>query len=93
MPGQVIFNEGRMQAHRAFGTIMLPCAPTNLVISVKSEKASERLLYSSNAIEEFGFVFSDQPDKFWSESRMTLYKRMGFTTIYMPKVTLNAITA
>ena len=93
MPGHILLNEGRMQAHRAFGDIMLPCAPTNLVISVKSEKARERLLYSSNAIEGVGFGFFDQPDEFWSESRMNLYKRMGFTAIYMPSVTLDAITA
>ncbi|ARP64276.1 hypothetical protein A9K65_013470 [Mesorhizobium sp. WSM1497] len=84
MPGHMLLNEGKMNALRAFGDILIPCAPTNLVISVKSEAARERLLYSSNAIEGIGFGFFREPDEFWTESRMALYKRMGFTAIYMP---------
>ncbi len=84
MPGHVLLNEGRMNALRAFGDILIPCAPTNLVISVKSEAARERLLYSSNAIEGVGFGFFKEPQEFWTESRMALYKRMGFSAIYMP---------
>ena len=84
MPGHVLLNEGKMNALRAFGDILIPCAPTNLVISVKSEVARERLLYSSNAIEGIGFGFFKEPEEFWTESRMALYKRMGFSAIYMP---------
>jgi hypothetical protein len=84
MPGHVLMNQGRMNALRALGDIMIPCAPTNLVISVKSEAARERLLYSANSIEGIGFGFFNQPSEFWTVSRMSLFKRMGFSAIYMP---------
>jgi hypothetical protein len=87
MPGHIIMNEGRMQSLKAFGDILIPCAPTNLVISVKSEAARERLLYSSNSIEGVGFGFFNQPEEFWTSSRMALFKRMGFSAIYMPDAT------
>jgi hypothetical protein len=93
MPGHALLNEGGMNALRAFGDILIPCAPTNLVISVKSEAARERLLYSANSIEGVGFGFFNQPSEFWTVSRMTLYKRMGFSAIYMPDVTYDAIMA
>lgn len=93
MPGHVLLNEGKMQALKAFGDIMIPCAPTNLVISVKSEAARERLLYSSNSIEGIGFGFFKYPGEFWTPSRMNLYKRMGFSAIYMPDETHAAVMA
>lgn len=93
MPGHVLLNEGKMNDMRAFGDLLVPCAPTNLVISVKSEAARERLLYSSNAIEGIGFGFFNQPEEFWSVLRMKLYKRMGFSAIYLPSGTLNLISA
>lgn len=91
MPGHVLLNEGKMSALKAFGDILVPCAPTNLVISVKSEVARERLLYSSNAIEGVGFGFFKEPEEFWTDSRMALYKRMGFSVIYMPNATHQAV--
>jgi hypothetical protein len=87
MPGHVLLNEGRMQSLQALGDILVPCAPTNLVISVKSEVARERLLYSANSIEGVGFGFFKEPQEFWTASRMSLFKRMGFTAIYMPDKT------
>ena len=84
MPGHVLLNEGRLKSLQALGDILVPCAPTNLVISVKSEVARERLLYSANSIEGIGFGFFKEPQEFWTASRMSLYKRMGFTAIYMP---------
>lgn len=87
MPGHVLMNEGPMQSLQALGDILIPCAPTNLVISVKSEVARERLLYSANSIEGIGFGFFKEPQEFWTASRMSLYKRMGFTAIYMPDAT------
>lgn len=87
MPGHINMNKGRMRELKAFGDILIPCAPTNLIISVKSESARERLLYSANMIEGIGFGFFNQPDEFWSELRIKMYKRMGFTAIYMPDVT------
>lgn len=91
MPGHILLNEGKMNDMRAFGDLLIPCAPTNLVISVKSEAARERLLYSSNAIEGIGFGFFNQPEEFWSVLRMKLYKRMGFSAIYLPNGTLDHI--
>lgn len=91
MPGHIIMNEGKMSALKAFGDILIPCAPTNLVISVKSEAARERLLYSSNSIEGVGFGFFNQPEEFWTTSRMALFKRMGFSAIYMPDETHAAV--
>lgn len=91
MPGHVLMNEGRMQSLQALGDILVPCAPTNLVISVKSEAARERLLYSANSIEGVGFGFFKEPQEFWTASRMSLYKRMGFTAIYMPDHTFSLV--
>jgi hypothetical protein len=91
MPGHVLLNEGRMQSLQALGDILIPCAPTNLIISVKSEVARERLLYSANSIEGVGFGFFKEPQEFWTVSRMSLYKRMGFTAIYMPDSTHKAV--
>jgi hypothetical protein len=93
MPGHILLNEGKMNDMRAFGDLLVPCAPTNLVISVKSEAARERLLYSSNSIEGIGFGFFNQPEEFWSVLRMKLYKRMGFSAIYLPNETLDLINA
>lgn len=87
MPGHILINSGRMGILKALGDILIPCAPTNLVISVKSEAARERLLYSANSIEGIGFGFFSEAREFWTVSRMTLYKRMGFSAIYMPKKT------
>lgn len=87
MPGHVLLNEGKMSSLQALGDLLIPCAPTNLVISVKSEVARERLLYSANSIEGIGFGFFKEPEEFWTDSRMALYKRMGFTAIYMPAET------
>lgn len=91
MPGHVLLNEGKMSSLQALGDILIPCAPTNLIISVKSEVARERLLYSANSIEGIGFGFFKEPEEFWTSSRMSLYKRMGFTAIYMPSGTHLAV--
>jgi hypothetical protein len=91
MPGHINLNSGKMVEVKAFGDILVPCAPTNIVISVKSEAARERLLYSANMIEGVGFGFFNEPKEFWTASRMNLYKRMGFTAIYLPKETLMQI--
>lgn len=93
MPGHILLNEGRMASLKAFGDILIPCAPTNIVISVKSVAARERLLYSANSIEGIGFGFFNQPNEFWTVSRMALYKRMGFSAIYMPDDTHASVMA
>lgn len=84
MPGHILMNRGAMSRLKALGDILVPCAPTNLVISVKSEAARERLLYSANSIEGIGFGFFKHANEFWTTRRMSLFKRMGFTAIYMP---------
>ena len=83
-PGHALLNEGKFRRWKALGDILIPCSPTNLIISVKTQSARERLLYSSNSIEGIGFGFFDQPEEFWTVSRMTLFKRMGFSAIYLP---------
>ena len=93
MPGHILLNQGRMSSLQALGDLLIPCAPTNLVISVKSEVARERLLYSANSIEGIGFGFFKEPEEFWTDSRMSLYKRMGFTAIYMPVDTHQSVMA
>jgi hypothetical protein len=93
MPGHILLNEGKMARWKALGDILVPCAPTNLVISVKSEAARERLLYSSNSIEGIGFGFFAEAKEFWTRSRMSLLKRMGFSAIYMPDATHAAVMA
>jgi hypothetical protein len=91
VPGHMLLNKGSMRELRALGDILIPCAPTNLLISVKSEVARERLLYSANSIEGIGFGFFKEPEEFWTSSRMRLFKRMGFTAIYLPDHTHGAI--
>lgn len=93
VPGHMLLNKGSMRDLRALGDILIPCAPTNLLISVKTEVARERLLYSANSIEGIGFGFFKQPEEFWTSSRMLLFKRMGFTAIYLPDNTHDAIVA
>lgn len=90
-PAHVSLNKGKFSKIKMYGDILIPAAPTNILISVKSEKARERLLVSGNRFESVGFGFFDEPSEFWSETRINLYKRMGFTAIYMPGPTLSAI--
>jgi hypothetical protein len=90
-PGHMLLNQGKMRELQALGDILIPCAPTNLLISVKTEAARERLLYSANSIEGIGFGFFKEPDEFWTKSRMLLFKRMGFSAIYLPDTTHTAI--
>jgi hypothetical protein len=92
-PGHMLLNQGKMRELQALGDILIPCAPTNLLISVKTEAARERLLYSANSIEGIGFGFFKEPDEFWTRSRMLLFKRMGFSAIYLPDTTHAAIFA
>lgn len=84
VPGHILVNQGKMRDLQALGDILIPCAPTNLLISVKTEAARERLLYSANSIEGIGFGFFKEAKEFWTRSRMLLFKRMGFSAIYLP---------
>lgn len=87
----VSLNRGKFSRMKTYGDILIPAAPTNVLISVKTEKARERLMVSGNRFESIGFGFFDQPSEFWGKDKINLYKRMGFTAIYMPQVTLLAV--
>jgi hypothetical protein len=91
-PSHVSLNAGKYSALKMYGDILIPAAPHNLLISVKSVKARERFLVSGNRLESIGFGFFDQASEFWSISRMKLFKRWGFVAIYMPADTLAAVT-
>ena len=91
MPGHALLNKGALRDLRALGDILIPCAPTNLLVSVKTESARERLLYSANSIEGIGVGFFNQPDEFVTKRRIQLFKRMGFSAIYMPDNTIDQV--
>jgi hypothetical protein len=90
-PSHLSLNAGKMTPLKMYGDILIPAAPHNLLISVKSVAARERFLVSGNRLESVGFGFFDDPSEFWSVSRMNLFKRWGFTAIYMPRDTRVAI--
>ncbi len=81
-------NSGKMTALKLYGDILIPSAPHNILISVKSEAARERLIVSGNRLESVGFGFFKDASEFWTENRMNLLKRWGFVAIYMPAETL-----
>lgn len=87
----VSLNSGKMQPLKLYGDILIPCAPHNLLISVKSEAARERFIVSGNRLESVGFGFFSEAREFWTSSRMNLLKRWGFIAIYMPHTTLHKI--
>lgn len=87
----VTLNQGKLHPLKLYGDILIPAAPHNLLISVKSETARERFVISGNRLESIGFGFFNDPSEFWTTSRMNLLKRWGFSAIYMPTPTINAI--
>lgn len=89
--GHVSLNVGKLLPLKLYGDILVPCAPHNLLISVKSEAARERFVVSGNRLESVGFGFFSDPSEFWSRNRMTLLRRWGFVAVYMPANTLAAI--
>lgn len=67
--------------------------PLNVIVSVKSFKAKERLLMSgtgSQLVPTIGFGLFDDPNEF-SSSRLVSYRLRGFLAIYMPRTTINQI--
>jgi len=89
----VSLNSGGFHPLKLYGDILVPCAPHNLLISVKSEAARERFVVSGNRLESIGFGFFSDASEFWTTNRMGLLKRWGFVAVYMPTQTLNAIEA
>lgn len=88
----VSLNKGKFHSLKLYGDILIPCAPHNLLVSVKSEAARERFVVSGNRLESVGFGFFSDPSEFWTSNRMTLLRRWGFAAVYMPASTLEAIS-
>lgn len=84
-------NAGKMNALKLYGDILIPAAPHNILVSVKSEAARERFIVSGNRLESVGFGFFNDASEFWSTNRMNLLKRWGFIAVYLPQSTLHAI--
>jgi hypothetical protein len=89
----ISLNTGRMTALKLYGDILVPMAPHNLLISVKSEAARERFVVSGNRLESVGFGFFNDASEFWTTNRMNLIRRWGFSAVYMPAPTLLALEA
>lgn len=67
--------------------------PLNIIVSVKSFKAKERLLMSgtgSQLVPTIGFGLFDDSSEF-SVARLTSYRLRGFLAIYMPQSTLDQL--
>lgn len=92
-PSHLSLNSGKMNPLKLYGDLLLPAAPHNLLISVKSEAARERFVVSGNRLESVGFGFFNDASEFWTTNRMNLLKRWGFIAVYMPQNTLQALTA
>jgi len=90
-PSHVSLNHGKFAPLKLYGDLLIPAAPHNVLISVKTEAARERLVVSGNRLESVGFGFFNEPEEFWTSSRINLYKRWGFIAIYMPRSTLDRI--
>ena len=89
----ISLNSGKMTSLKLYGDILIPCAPHNILISVKSEAARERFVVSGNRLESVGFGFFSDASEFWTSSRMNLLRRWGFVAVYMPPSTLTKIEA
>ena len=75
------------------GDYILLGAPFNVVISVKSYKAKERLLVSGSGsllVPTIGWGLFDDPNE-WKYERLKNYLYRGFIAIYMPKDTLKKL--
>jgi hypothetical protein len=67
--------------------------PLNLIVSVKSFKAKERLLMSgtgSQLVPTIGYGLFDDSSEF-SYDRLVSYRMRGFLAIYMPKYTFDSL--
>jgi hypothetical protein len=89
----VNLNIGKFRRLKLFGDLLLPAAPNNILISVKTAKARERFVVSGNRLESVGFGFFDSVQEFSSQTRMRMLKRWGFTAVYMPDHTCGGVLA
>ncbi|MHA1613597.1 MAG: hypothetical protein ACTSYJ_02060 [Candidatus Thorarchaeota archaeon] len=91
IPAYINLTKGNLKELGFLGDFLIPAAPSNLLISVKTEKARERLLASGFGLPVVGFGFFSEPNEFWSKERMLSYRMTGFTAIYMPENTYRGI--
>lgn len=84
---------GRGKLHRlgSFGDVLIPAAPTNILVSCKAVAARERLLNSGIRVDTVGFGFFKDAKEFWSTTRINVLRRFGFTVIYMPRRTFDLL--
>jgi hypothetical protein len=90
-PGFIDLNRGPLSELRSFGDYLVPAAPSNIIISCKTQAARERLLNSGIRVDTVGFGFMDNPAEFWTSGKMNTLRRFGFTAIYLPTDTYEAI--
>ncbi len=90
-PAHLSLNSGKMSPLKLYGDLLIPAAPHNILISVKSEAARERFVVSGNRLESVGFGFFNEANEFWTTNRMNLLKRWGFIAVYMPRSTLDQL--
>lgn len=87
----VSLNLGKYRALKLHGDLLIPSAPHNFLISVKSEAARERFVLSGNRLDSIGFGFFSDATEFGTVDRIRLLKRWGFVAIYLPGSTLRRL--
>jgi hypothetical protein len=90
-PGFINLNRAPLHELGSFGDFLIPAAPSNIIISCKTQAARERLLNSGIRVDTVGFGFMDTPSEFWTRGKMNTLRRFGFTAIYLPQSTYDAI--
>ena len=76
------------------GDFALLGIPFNVIVSVKSFSAKERLLVSGSGsalAPTIGYGWFKDPKEFKNVQRLQAYKVRGFTSIYMPKYTFDLL--
>jgi hypothetical protein len=88
----VNLDRGGYREFKYRGDFLVWCVPNNVLVSVKSFYAAERLLASATGTDLIGFGFFVRDGEFNVERTRT-YRRAGFLAIYMPPNTLEAVRA
>jgi len=91
LPGFISLNHGMMHRMQSFGDFLIPAAPSNIIVSCKTQAARERLLNSGIRVDTVGFGFFNEAREFWSSGKINVLRRFGFTAVYMPVATLDEI--
>lgn len=79
----ITLGRGRAQGLQNYGDFLIPSLPFNLLISVKTVAARERLIASASGADSVGVGFFGRADEF-NPSRTRMYQRSGFVGIYLP---------